>query len=155
MDGVKWPAEHSNEALTPAIGNNLAQTILNAPPEGAVKGKRDRAILATLLYHALRRDELCRRKVKDATSRQGIPHLRVTGKGPKIRFLALAPFAHRLIREKLDASGHGDDSNGPRFRPIKNNSTGTLNKPLSGVSVYKIEEYTVFLSMTTYSSRCT
>jgi len=39
--------------------------------------KRDRAILSTLLFHALRRDELCKLRVRDFRhARRGFPHLR-------------------------------------------------------------------------------
>ena len=38
----------------------LAERLLAAPDGTTLKGKRDRAILAVLLYHALRRAELCR-----------------------------------------------------------------------------------------------
>ena len=95
-------------------------------------------MLATLLYHALRRDELCQLKVKDVQQRQGIPHLRVMGKGGKIRFVVLAPLAGRMIKEYLDAVEHGDDANGPLFRPTRNNHTGKLKKALDPISVYRI-----------------
>jgi hypothetical protein len=43
---------------------------------------RDRAILSTLLFHALRREELCKLKVRDfRNTRRGVPHLTVDGKG--------------------------------------------------------------------------
>ena len=54
--------------------------------------KRDRAILSTLLFHALRREELCKLKVKDFQhARKGVPHIRVSGKGGKTRYLPLHP----------------------------------------------------------------
>lgn len=58
VDGVKRPMSNGNEGSTPALGDAQARTLLNAPPEDTLKGKRDRAILATLLYHGLRREEL-------------------------------------------------------------------------------------------------
>lgn len=42
----------------------------------AVKGKRDRAILVTLLFHGLRRAELCCLKVGDCQQRQDTGSLR-------------------------------------------------------------------------------
>ncbi len=39
-----------------------ARRPLEAPPEDTLKGGRDRAILATLLYHGMREEELCRPK---------------------------------------------------------------------------------------------
>src|SRR5579862_1425074 len=74
VDGVKRPASNANEGSTPALGDRQARTLLDAPPEDTLKGKRDRAILATLLYHGIRREELCRLRVRDLHSRQGISH---------------------------------------------------------------------------------
>jgi integrase len=50
--------------------------LLNAPPAGTLKGKRDRAILATLLYHGLRRKELCKLRVRDLQQWESVLHLR-------------------------------------------------------------------------------
>ena len=72
VDGVKRPTANSNEGSTPALGDAQARKLLDAPPEDTLKGKRDRAILATLLYHGIRREELCRLRVKDMQSRQGV-----------------------------------------------------------------------------------
>ena len=137
VDGVKRPKANSNEGLTPALGDAQARALLNAPPENTLKGKRDRAILATLLYHGIRREELCRLTVRDLHHRDGVMHLRIEGKGDKIRFLPVSVKALRLIQEYLQAAGHGEDLPGPLFRPVKNNTTGTLNKPLNPTSVYK------------------
>jgi hypothetical protein len=50
-----------------------------------------RLTLSTLLFHALRRDELCKLKVKDFNqSGRGVPHLSVTGKGEKTRYLRIS-----------------------------------------------------------------
>jgi integrase len=71
----------SYEGKTPALGDHQARALLNAPNGETLKGKRDRAILSTLLYHGLRREELCLLKVRDLTTRRGVQHLRVHGKG--------------------------------------------------------------------------
>ena len=42
-----------------------------------LKGVRDRAVLATLLHHGIRREELCGLKVKDMHSRGGVMHFRI------------------------------------------------------------------------------
>ncbi len=64
VDGVKRPMANGNESSTPALGDAQARKLLDAQPEDTLKGKHDRAILATLLYHGLRREELCRLRVK-------------------------------------------------------------------------------------------
>ena len=56
--GVKRPKAHQNEGLTPALSDDQARRLLETPPADTIKGKRDRAILATLLYHGMRRRAL-------------------------------------------------------------------------------------------------
>jgi integrase/recombinase XerD len=71
----------SGERKTPAIGDHQARKLLGAPEEDTVKSKRDRAILSTLLFHALRRGELCKLNVDDFRhARKGVPHLKVSGR---------------------------------------------------------------------------
>jgi integrase/recombinase XerD len=135
--GVKRPRSMNREGVTPALGDHQARKLLEAPPEATLKGKRDRAILATLLYHAIRREELCKLKVGDVQQRQGVPYLRIEGKGEKVRYLEAATEALRLIAVYLAAAGHDKDLEGPLFRPIKNNTTNILAKPLNPASVYR------------------
>lgn len=136
VDGVKRPAQNSNEGSTPAISNEQAMKLLNAPDVGTLKGKRDRAILATLLYHGLRREEVCKLKVKDYHLRQGVWHFRVEGKRSKVRYIPVAPVCQQAIACYVEFSGHGDQWEGALFRPIKNNVTGTLNKHLHPNTIY-------------------
>jgi site-specific recombinase XerD len=137
VDGVKRPTADNNQGKTPAIDDQQARALLNAPPVGTLKGKRDRAVLAALLYHGLRREELCRLKVQDYQRRDGIMHWRVEGKGGKLRYVPVATVAQRLVTEYLEAAGHGEDSKGALFRPVKNNVTGSLAKALHSSSVYQ------------------
>jgi integrase/recombinase XerD len=132
VKGVKRPKVETYEGKTPALGDHQARKLLEAPSDEALKGKRDRAILSTLLYHALRREELCRLKVKDCKQeRRGVPHLKVCGKGGKTRYVPLHPATSGLIHDYLQASGHGEDDAGALFRPVRNNVTGVLAKVLS------------------------
>lgn len=141
VDGVKRPAANGNEGSTPALGDEQARKLLEAPPEDTLKGKRDRAILATLLYHGLRREELCRLKVKDIQSREGVIHFRILGKRDKIRYVPAHTAAQRLIEIYLSAlaeDGQSTDGNAPLFRPVKNNSTlEGLDRPLEPNSIYR------------------
>ena len=147
VKGVKRPRSESGEGKTPALGDHQARELLQAPQRDRLKDKRDRAILSTLLYHALRRDELCKLKVKDFRhTRRGVPHLKVAGKGEKTRYLPLHPGTNTLIHEYLEASGHGNDDNGALFRPVKNNTTHTLEGALTPDGVYKlVREYSAQL----------
>lgn len=122
VKGVKRPVVETYEGKTPALGDHQARKLLDAPADGDIKGKRDRAMLATLLYHALRRDELCKLTIKDFRhERRGVPHLKVSGKGGKTRYVPLHPGASGLIHDYLEADGRALEANGPLFRPLRNN----------------------------------
>ena len=54
--GVKRPRSMNREGVTPALGDHQARLLLEAPPAHTLKGTRDRAILATLLYGVIAED---------------------------------------------------------------------------------------------------
>jgi site-specific recombinase XerC len=156
VDGVKRPMANNNEGSTPALGNAQARQLLEVPPPDTLKGVRDRAILATLLYHSIRREELCNLRVRDMQSRQGVVHFRVKGKRDKIRFVPVHPMAQRLIEEYLAMGKHGGRLDGPLFRPVKNNRTGTLEKHLEPGSIYRniVRKYGARPASTRKSTGC-
>ena len=86
------------EGKTPAIGDGQAWALLAAPPADTLKGKRDRVILATFLFHGLRCIELCQLKVRDLHLRRGVLHLRVYGKGCKTRYIPAHPVALEKVK---------------------------------------------------------
>ena len=65
VKGVERPKADSGEGRTPALGDHQARALLAAPADDTQRSRRDRAILSTLLFHALRREELCRLRVRD------------------------------------------------------------------------------------------
>jgi site-specific recombinase XerC len=135
VKGVERPRSESGEGKTPAIADHQARKLLEAPQDDKIRSKRDRAILSTLLFHALRRAELCKLKVKDFRHvRKGVPHLKVSGKGGKTRYLPLHPGTNGLINDYLDAAGHGADD----ARPLRNNTTGRLDKAITPDGIYKL-----------------
>jgi integrase/recombinase XerD len=76
--------DENGEGKTPVLGDHQARELVAAPQADTIKSKRDRAILSTLLFHALGREELCKLKVRDFRhTRKGVPHLKVSGKGGK------------------------------------------------------------------------
>lgn len=143
VKGVKRPSVESYEGKTPALGDHQARSLLEIPEADTLKGKRDRAILAALLYHALRREELCKLTVKDFKhERRGVAHLKVSGKGGKTRYIPLHPAASGLILDYLEADGRADDPGGALFRPLRNNRPGAVGatRPtgITADGVYKI-----------------
>jgi integrase/recombinase XerD len=136
VHGVERPKEGANQGKTPALSDFQATELLSAPCASSLKGKRDRAILAVLLYHAIRRAELCSLKVKDYGDREGIKHLTIHGKGGKIRFIPAHPSAIRLLEEYLDAAGHRSLPEAAMFRAAASNSRNSIER-LNPGSVYR------------------
>ena len=120
-------------------GRLQARQLLDAPDGASLKGKRDRAILATLLHHALRRDELCRLKVKDfKNERHGVAHLKISGKGGKTRYVPLHPAASGCVLDYLEAAGHLAEDGGALFRGAQHGRVEGLQKAILADAVYKI-----------------
>jgi integrase/recombinase XerD len=139
VKGVKRPPVEGYEGKTPALGDHQARKLLDAPEGSSLKAKRDRAMLATLLYHALRRNELCQLKVKDFKhERRGVAHLKVFGKGGKTRYVPLHPAASGLVLDYLEAAGHGADDGGALFRPVHYSRIAGAQQAITPDGVYKI-----------------
>lgn len=136
--GVKRPTEGSNEGKTPALSDAQAKALLRAPKGQDLKARRDRAILATYLFHALRRSELATLKVSSLHERRGVLHFRILGKGSKMRYVPAHPAATEAIAAYLELAGHGDDKKGALFRPISNSRTGRLDQAITGDGVWRM-----------------
>ncbi len=127
--GVKRPANaHAHEGRTPALSDDQARRLLQAPDVTTERGRRDRALLAVLLYHGLRRAEACALTLGDLQERRGIRHLQVFGKGGKLRYLPLHPAAADALHDYLgDAPG---SPSMPLFRSWK-------DRPLQPDTLYR------------------
>jgi site-specific recombinase XerD len=125
VHAVKRPRIETNEGKTPALGDHQAKALLEAPDPKTLKGLRDRAILAVLLYHGLRREEAAQLMVSDIQERRGIRHLQIHGKGGKLRYLPLHPVAAERIHAYLQVSGHQQrEAKAPLFMPLRGRQTG-------------------------------
>jgi integrase/recombinase XerD len=139
VKGVRRPKAETNEGKTPALGDHQARKLLSKPSETSLKGMRDRAILATLLYHALRREEMCKLTVKDFDQeRRGVAFLVISGKGNKTRYIPLHPIARALILDYLAVAGHGGDADGALFRPLPQKRYHGSRKSITPDGVYKL-----------------
>ena len=133
-DGVKRPSLRSNEGKSPALSDERAKAILEAPPPDTLKGIRDRAILSTLLFHGLRRAELCSLKIGDVQERRGVVHFRVEGKGGKIRFIPINPHTIQRITDYLAMTSHKSDNRAPLFTRVRQTHPAYA---LTGHAIYK------------------
>jgi integrase/recombinase XerD len=151
VKGVKRPPVESQEGKTPALSNEQARRLLDAPPNDTLKGKRDRAILSMLLQHGLRREELTSLKVKDfGQERRGVPHMRVWGKGGKVRYLPIHPATQALVNTYLEAAGHGDLPCHKLFKSVSHHIGPDSNGGLTPGGVYSevVKRYLAQLGIT-------
>jgi integrase/recombinase XerD len=118
---VERPAINRREGMTLAFSQKQARAILDAPEHNTLLGVRDRAILAVGLQVGFRRAEIASLKVGDFHMNRGYDALKVMRKGGKKDSLAIRPQAALRIRDYLELAGHGDDIEGPLFRPVKDN----------------------------------
>lgn len=148
VDGVKRPKVDTYEGKTPTISDIQARELLSSPEKvtKSIKLLRDKALLSTLLFHALRREELCLLKVGDIEERRGVRHLKVSGKGGKTRYLPLNPGSASLIYEYLALAGHGENRKLPLFRRINEKSDVDFEKHMTADAIYKtVREYSLAL----------
>ncbi len=137
VKGVKRPRVDSYEGKTPALSDEQARALLSAPPTDTLKGVRDRAILSLLLFHALRREELTKLLVKDFNQmRRGVPHLRIQGKGGKLRYLPTHPSTLPLVAQYLTLAGHAHESDAALFRRSRQSKDGAPVRALTPGAVY-------------------
>jgi integrase/recombinase XerD len=125
VKGVKRPKVESQEGKTPALSDAQARALLGAPPADTLKGIRDRAMLSVLLFHGLRREELCNLRVKDfGQQRRGVAHMLVLGKGGKQRYIPIHPEAAQQVAKYLELAGHAGQKDGALFRSLRSGSLG-------------------------------
>jgi integrase/recombinase XerD len=118
---VERPAINRREGMTRAFSQKQARKILDAPNPETLLGLRNRAILSVGLQVGFRRAEIASLKVKDLHVNLEYDSLRVVRKGGKKGSLAIHQQAAQRIRAYLEKAGHGDDLEGPLFRPVKGN----------------------------------
>ena len=98
VEGVERPGENEDTNAPPVLTQAQARKLLGAPAGNTLKGRRDRAILAVLLYQGLTREELC------GLPRAAVPVLGMLG--AQIRLvLALAQIVAAVLAEILRRGG--------------------------------------------------
>jgi integrase/recombinase XerD len=118
---VQRPAINREEGSTAAFSKAQARKLLDAPPADTLAGLRDRAILSVGLQVGFRRAEIAALKAGDLHQNRGFDALRVVRKGGRREALAINPQAAQRIRAYLERAGHGEEPDGPLFRPLRGN----------------------------------
>src|SRR5437763_74026 len=118
---IKRPRVNRRQGTTRAFSAKEARQILDAPDPKTVRGLRDRAILSIGLQAGPRRSEIASLLVKDYHTDAGYKSLHFIRKGGEDLSLAINPQTAQRIEEYLAVAGHGEDADGPLFRPVRKN----------------------------------
>ena len=138
VEGVERPVEDEDTNAAPVLAPAQARRLLDAPARNTLKGRRDRAILAVLLYQGLTREELCGLSVGDLRIRDDALHMRVTGNRGRVRIVPVHRETRERVLDYLKEAGHGGDESAPLFRPVANNrGGGRLDRALDPASIYR------------------
>jgi site-specific recombinase XerD len=129
------PPAVRNESGTPALGPAEVRRMLDSTRRDTVLGERDYAILMLLAYNGLRREELTALTLTSFVEERGFTVLTVLGKGGKLRRLTVKPEVKAAVENYLRADGRSLGGSGPLFRPVTNNRTKDLDKPLGADAV--------------------
>ena len=138
VEGVERPGEDEDANAAPVLTPAQARRLLDAPAGNTLKGRRDRAILAVLLYQGLTREELCGLRVGDLRIRGGVLHMRIVGNRGRVRVVSVHPETRERIADYLADARHDKDETAPLFRPVANNrGGGRLDRALDPSSIYR------------------
>jgi integrase/recombinase XerD len=125
---LKRPRVNRRQGTTRAFSTKEARRILDAPDPTTLIGLRDRAILSVGLQAGPRRSEIASLLVKDFHTNAGYKSIHFIRKGGEDLSLAIHPQTAQRIEEYLTFAGHGEDFDGPLFRPIKPNQHGYASR---------------------------
>jgi site-specific recombinase XerD len=95
-----------------------AQAILRVPDRRTLQGKRDYAILLTLLTTGLRKAKICNLKVEDLKTYRNQAVIDVIGKGRRFRRIPLKVETLLAIKDYLKATGNGTDPDHSLFQTL-------------------------------------
>jgi site-specific recombinase XerD len=95
-----------------------AQAILRVPDRRTLQGRRDYAILLTLLTTGLRKAEICNLKVGDLKTYRNQAVIDVIGKGKKFRRIPLKTETLLAIKDYTKVNGNGSDPDHPIFKTL-------------------------------------
>lgn len=113
---VRGPKHSMTEGKTPALSVKQARALLAGIDTRTAIGLRDRAIIAVMIYTAVRAGAVAKLRRRDfyGDGRQFV--FRFDEKGGKVRDIPARHDLEGFVREYLAAAGDGQDADAPFFR---------------------------------------
>ena len=136
-DGVRF-MNPKKLSTTRGFSDDEVRKILALPDLHTRTGSQHYAILMVLFYCGLRRSEICELKTLNVSTERNQQILRLRGKGNKERIIAVIPAVSSALKHYLLITGRSLTVDEPLFKPLKNNRTGDLEKPLDPSTIFYI-----------------
>jgi integrase/recombinase XerD len=127
------------EGRTPAISVEQARRLLGSIHLKTAVDFRDRAIIATLIYTAVRAGAVTRLRLRDLVDEGTQFSLRFAEKGGKARIIPVRHDLECFLLEYSAAASLGaDDKDAPLFRSAAGRTGKLTIRPLTGVDIYRL-----------------
>jgi site-specific recombinase XerD len=127
------------EGKTPAIPIDQARSLLASINIGSPSGLRDRAVLATLIYTALRASAAANLRLKDFVYDGTQYSLKFTEKGGKDRNLPVRHDLERYLLEYLAvAVKDGEPKTAPLFRTLAGRTGEFTSNAMTGTDIWRM-----------------
>ena len=123
---VRGPRYSANEGKTPVLFEDDARLMLGAIDTRTLIGKRDRAMIAVMLYSFARVTALVSLRVRDFAELGNQAYFVLREKGGKHRRIPAHHKAAKHVRTYLETAGISDQQDAPLFRAALDRSSRRL-----------------------------
>jgi len=120
VQGVRRLSINYDRVEAKTMTPEQVRTMLDAPDQGKLMGKRDYAILCVLFFTGCRVSEVTTLRVADFYEEDGYDILDFWVKGGKRNRLAVHPELATAVKEYLTAAGNGQNKDSYLFLPVRN-----------------------------------
>ena len=128
---------YSAEGKTPEITVKKARKLLQSIDAEKLTGKRDKAIIATMIYTACRTSVISRLRIKDFYYSGEQYIIRVREKGGKSREIPVRHDLEQYLFDYLESAGiQGENPNSPLFRSVVGKTNAVTKKTLQRTNVW-------------------
>ena len=135
--GIKAP-KVSRDGRTPGLSREEARKLLDIPPSGTLRGLRDRALLAVLLYTGARRSAACNIRVGHLLHEMCVHYVLLHEKADRKIRAPLHPQVSERIQAWMTAAAiPADDKDSFLFLPFNRRGPVLQASPMSSFMVWQ------------------
>jgi integrase/recombinase XerD len=135
---VRGERYHVIEGMTPEISRDQARQLLSSIDTTRPVGKRDKAIIATLIYTAARAGAVASLRIRDFVWDGTQYSLRFAEKGGKSRSIPVRHDLQILLLDYLSCLSESPSKDSPLFRSIAGRTGMITTAPIRGIDICRM-----------------